>query len=104
MSNVTAVLNAPFGPFAIPEETYKKLVQLPKIQFIWGDKRDQSYSDVKLSKYAAELINGYGSNAVLKLGEVPGMSGTTHSAFADVNNEKVADVLDDLLKENGSDG
>ena len=102
-SNVTAGPGG-FGPFLIPEEEYKKLASVKKIQFVWGDNRSDSYSDVRLSRYAAELINGYGGNAeVLKLGEVEGMSGNTHSAFADLNNEQVAGLLDDLLQENELD-
>jgi len=103
-SNVTAGPGG-FGPFLLPEEEFKRLANVKKIQFVWGDNRADSYSDVKLSRYAADLINGYGGNAeVLKLGEVEGMSGNTHSAFADLNNEQVADVLDNLLEDNELDG
>ncbi|KAH8596091.1 hypothetical protein B0O99DRAFT_510832 [Bisporella sp. PMI_857] len=99
-ANVTAGPGG-FGPFLIPEEQFKKLAEVKAIQFVWGDNRNDTYPDVQLSRYAAELINGYGGNAkVLKLGEVPGLSGNTHSAFADLNNEKVADVLDGFLRRN----
>lgn len=102
--NITFNESGPFGPFLVPEETYKKLAKVQKIQFVWGDNRNESYSDLRLSRYSAELINGYGGNAqVLKLGEVEGMRGNTHSAFADLNNEKVADLVDELLSENGLD-
>ena len=103
-SNVTAGSGG-FGPFLLPEETFKRLARVPKIQFVWGDNRNDNYPDVQLSRYATELINGYGGNAeVLKLGEVPGLSGNTHSAFADLNNEDVANVLDELLEGSGLSG
>jgi len=50
------------------------------------------------------LINKYGGNAtILKLGEVKGMKGNTHIAFADLSNKRVARLLDDFLEEKGLD-
>ncbi|SPO01726.1 uncharacterized protein DNG_04399 [Cephalotrichum gorgonifer] len=95
----------PFGPFVVPEDDFKKLAQLKEIQFVFGDHRDESYMYVREARKVAELINGYGGNAnVLKLGEDAGLLGSTHVAFADMDNDKVAGLLDELLARNGLDG
>ncbi|GAB1313738.1 hypothetical protein MFIFM68171_03948 [Madurella fahalii] len=90
-----------FGPIIVPLEDFKKLAKIPAIQFLWGDNRDDSFIFLNQSKQAAALINKYGGNAeVIMLAEDKGLKGTTHIAFADLHNEKVADLLDDFLKEN----
>lgn len=91
----------PFGPILVPEEDFKKLAKIPSIQFLWGDHRDESFTFLNQSRQAAALINKYGGNAeVILLGEDKGLKGTTHIAFADLDNDKVADLLDDYLREN----
>ena len=93
-----------FGPIGIPQEDFKKLAKLKKIQFVWGDNRPETYTYVHQSRLCAKLINDYGGNAeVLKLGEDAGLKGSTHIPFADMDNDKVAGLLDKLLKENGLD-
>jgi hypothetical protein len=92
-----------FGPFVVPLEDFKKLAKIP-IQFLWGDHRDESFEYLNQSRLAAEWINRYGGNAqVIKLGEDLGMKGTTHIPFADMDNEEVAVLLEDFLKENNLD-
>jgi hypothetical protein len=94
-----------FGPIGIPEEDFKKLAKLKKIQFVWGDNRPEDYTYVIQSRQAAALINAYGGNAeVLKLAEDAGLTGSTHIPFADMDNDKVADLLFKLLKKNKLDG
>jgi len=89
-----------FGPFVVPLEDFKKLTKIP-IQFLWGDHRDESFTFLNQSRQAAALINKYGGNAqVIKLGDDLGLKGTTHIAFADLHNDKIADLLDDFLKVN----
>jgi hypothetical protein len=91
-----------FGPIIVPLEDFKKLAKIPAIQFLWGDHRDESFTFLNQSRQAAALINKYGGNAqVIKLGEDKGWKGTTHIAFADLHNAKVADFLDEFLDENG---
>ncbi|KAK1766950.1 hypothetical protein QBC33DRAFT_578722 [Phialemonium atrogriseum] len=93
-----------FGPFVVPLEEFKKLAKLSAVQFVWGDHRDDTYVYVRQSRQVAALINQYGGDAeVLFLGEDLGLKGSTHSAFADMDNDKVADVLDDFLASNGLD-
>ena len=59
-----------FGPIGIPEEDFKKLAKLKKIQFVWGDNRPETYTYVIQSRQCAALINAYGGNAeVVKLGD-----------------------------------
>jgi hypothetical protein len=90
-----------FGPILVPLEDFKKLAKIPAIQFLWGDHRDESFIFLNQSRQAAALINKYGGNAeVIKLGEDKGLKGTTHIAFADLHNGKVAGLLDDFLRVN----
>ncbi len=96
--------NGGFGPYVVPEEDFKKLARLKAVQFVWGDHREH-FSLVNQSQYAAALINKYGGNAeVLNLGNDAGLKGSTHLPFADMDNEKVADLMDGYLSENGLDG
>jgi len=71
---------------------------------VWGDNRPESFSFVQQSRLCAKLINKYGGNAsVLMLGPDAGLLGSSHIPFADMDNDKVAGLLDDLLKANGLD-
>jgi hypothetical protein len=93
-----------FGPFIVPLAQFKKLARLTAIQFVWGDHRDESYSYVQQSREVAKLINQYGGKAsVLMLGEA-GLKGSSHIPFADMDNEKVASLLDRFLAENELNG
>jgi len=89
-----------FGPVLVPVEEFKKLAKVPAIQFLWGDHRD-SFLYMNQSKQVAELINKYGGNAeVIMLAKDKGLKGSTHIAFADMDNAKVASLLDDFLEDN----
>jgi hypothetical protein len=93
-----------FGPVGIPEEDFKKLAKLKKIQFVWGDHRAEDSQQVIYSRQAAALINAYGGHAeVLKLAEDAGLTGSTHIPFADMDNDKLAGLLFKLLKQNKLD-
>jgi hypothetical protein len=103
-ANITAGKGG-FGPFVVPLERFKKLAQLQAIQFVWGDHREENSTSVIESRLAAKLINQYGGNAqVVKLAEDKGLKGSTHIAFADMDNAKVAGLLDEFLEENDLDG
>src|SRR6266567_2500589 len=91
-----------FGPVGIPLEAFKKLAKLQSIQFVWGDHRSDPahrvYQWVEQSRLCAKLINRYGGHAeVLMLGDDAGLKGSTHIPFADMDNEKVAALLDAFL-------
>lgn len=101
--NITAGTGG-FGPFVVPLERFKKLAELTAVQFVWGDHRPENMTSVMESRLVARLINQYGGNAqVLKLGDDAGLKGSTHIPFADLDNDEVARLLDDLLASNGLD-
>ncbi|KAH7355931.1 hypothetical protein BKA66DRAFT_257551 [Pyrenochaeta sp. MPI-SDFR-AT-0127] len=101
--NITAG-NGGFGPFIVPLERFKKLAKLTALQFVWGDHRAENYTSVIESRLAARLVNQYGGNAqVLKLGDDAGLKGSTHIPFADLDNARVAGLLDNLLRQNRLD-
>ncbi len=101
--NVTAGRGG-FGPVLVPEADFQKLARLTAIQFVWGDHRDDASSYVEQTRRMAELINGYGGNAeVLLLSRDTGLKGSSHIAFADMDNDKVAALLDDFLARNKLD-
>ncbi|KAI1370229.1 hypothetical protein F4677DRAFT_369891 [Hypoxylon crocopeplum] len=103
IANITA--GEPFGPMIVPLEDFKKLAKLKAIQFVWGDHRDESYPLLRQTREAAKYINMYGGNAELFfLAKDGGLNGSTHSAFADMDNDKVADLLQGFLEKNGLDG
>jgi hypothetical protein len=98
-----------FGPVGVPLEDFKKLARLKSIQFVWGDHRSgpdsRNASYVEQSRLCARLINKYGGHAeVLMLGDDAGLKGSTHIPFADMDNDKVAALLDAFLKKAGLDG
>lgn len=98
-----------FGPIGVPLEAFKKLAKLRSIQFVWGDHRSDpkssNYTYVEQSRLAAKLINKYGGHAeVLMLGDDAGLRGSTHIPFADLDNDKVAALLDTFLSKAKLDG
>lgn len=93
-----------FGPVIVPLDDFKKLAKLRGIQFVWGDHRRVNDSYVLQSRRVAQLINQYGGNAsVLMLAEDAGLKGSTHIPFADLDNDKVASLLDRFLHRTGLD-
>ncbi len=103
-----------FGPLGVDPEDFKKLARL-KITFAWGDNRPEDYNQVIYSRLEAKLLNEYaakyhlgGHAEVLKLADPiseggGGLTGSTHIAFADMDNEKVKDLLFKFLKKNHLD-
>lgn len=97
-----------FGPFVVSDDQFARLKGV-KVQFVWGDHRAEGKDflgqHVMQSRLVAELINGLGGQAeVLMLGNGTGLSGNTHIAFADENNEEVAGLMGDWLGRMGLDG
>ncbi|KAI1739727.1 hypothetical protein F4680DRAFT_134186 [Xylaria scruposa] len=102
--NVNITGNAPFGPIVVPVEQFKKLAKLPAIQYIFSDHRPENFTFLVQARQSVKLINMYGGNAeILRLGKDAGLKGSTHIAFADMDNEKVAGLLDKFLKKNKLD-
>jgi hypothetical protein len=93
-----------FGPIIVPLEDFKKLAKVA-IQYVWGDNRPETDPYVKWSRQSAALINSYGGKAeVLMLAQDAGLTGSTHIPFADMDNDKVAGLLDQFLKKHDLDG
>jgi len=100
-----------FGPQFVSEDDFRKLARLSVVQFVWGDHRGADGAGnpltqfLNVTRYCAEIINKFGGNAeVLLLGDEAGLKGSSHLAFADMDNAKVGALLDGLLKKNGLDG
>jgi hypothetical protein len=98
-----------FGPIGVSLADFRKLARLKSIQFVWGDHRSgpaaANAAYVQQSRLCAKLINKYGGHAeVLMLGEDAGLQGSTHIPFADMDNDKVAALLDGFLQKAGLDG
>jgi len=101
--NITGA--GPFGPIIVPLQQFKKLAKVKAIQYIFSDHREESFSFLAQARQSAKLINLYGGNAeVLRLGKDAGLKGSSHIAFADMDNAKVAGLLDKFLKKNRLDG
>jgi hypothetical protein len=96
---------APFGPNAVPLDEFMKLTKFP-IQLVFGDYTDTRpiWADsVKLAHTFCDIVNHHGGDCeVLRLPDV-GLHGNTHIAFADLNNEAVADELSKWLNRKGLD-
>ena len=96
----------------VTKEQFKKLTKMP-IVIYYGDNIPTKVSDnpgqdnwrvrVKMAKLWADTVNRYGGHAeVVELPKL-GLKGNTHFPFSDLNNEQVADVLNDWLKSNALD-
>lgn len=93
----------------VTKAQFKKLTQMP-IVIYYGDNIPSAVSDnpgqdnwrvrVNMARIWAATINRYGGHA--EVAELPklGLKGNTHFPFSDLNNQRVADVLNDWLKAN----
>jgi pimeloyl-ACP methyl ester carboxylesterase len=93
-------------------DQFKKLTKMP-IVIYYGDNIPNEVSDnpgqdnwrvrVKMANMWADTVNRYGGHAeVVELPKL-GLKGNTHFPFSDLNNEQVADVLNNWLKSNALD-
>lgn len=96
----------------IPLSDFIKLTKLP-IVIYYGDNiaketstvwnKDHWRSGLEMARVWAAAINKHGGDAkVVHLPEV-GINGNTHFPFSDLNNNQIADLLSDWLKEKGLD-
>lgn len=93
----------------VSKEQFKKLTKMP-IVIYYGDNIPTAVDDnpgqdnwrvrVKMAKLWADTVNQYGGHA--QVVELPnlGLKGNTHFPFSDLNNQQVADVLSNWLKDN----
>jgi hypothetical protein len=97
-------LLTPYDVVIVPVEQFKKLAKLSAIQYLFSDHRTEDFTFLVQARLSAKLINMYGGNAeVLQLGKDAGLKGSTHIAFADMDNSKVAGLLDKFLAKNRLD-
>lgn len=93
----------PFGPVYVSDAEFARLTEIP-IQLVWGDYIESSADWTRfyqLSVQFAEAVNARGGQVeVLRLPDA-GLHGNTHIPFADLNNQKVAELLFAWLDRNG---
>jgi hypothetical protein len=58
---------------------------------------------LKTARQFAEIANAHGGKVEVLVLPDAGLTGNTHIAMADLNNEKVADLLSDWLRRQGLD-
>ncbi len=97
--------DAPYGPNSVPLNEFMKLTKFP-IQMVFGDYTDTRpiwAASIKLAHTFCDIVNRHGGDCeVLRLPDV-GLHGNSHIAFADLNNEAVADELSKWLHRKGLD-
>lgn len=104
-----------FGPFKaqeVPMEDFMKLTKVPIVIF-YGDNipnkrvsephKDYWRAATEMADKFAETINSHGGDAKVVRLPSEGLKGNTHFLFADKNNEQVADLMSNWLKEKGLD-
>jgi hypothetical protein len=96
---------APFGPNSVPLAEFLKLTKFP-IQLVFGDYTEQRpiwAASVKLARTFCDIVNRHGGDCEVLLLPDVGLHGNSHIAFADLNNEAVADELSKWLHRKGLD-
>jgi hypothetical protein len=93
-----------FGPTHVPLAEFMRLTRIP-IQIVWGDNTAGTFWDrtVAECKQFVDIVNAHGGHAELLMLPSVGLQGNTHIAFADLNNDKVADQMALFLKKNKLD-
>ncbi len=97
--------NAPFGPNSVPLAEFMKLTKFP-MQMVFGDyvSAHPSWSAaLKLARTFCDIVNRHGGDCEVLLLPDAGLHGNTHIAFADLNNEAVADEMSKWLHRKGLD-
>lgn len=95
----------------VPMEQFKKLIQIPIVLY-YGDHiklgsenvgEDKWGTEFAMAKQFVDTINKYGGDATLvHLPEI-GIKGNSHFLMGEKNNEQLADLMADWLKEKGLD-
>jgi hypothetical protein len=95
----------PYGPHSVPLKEFMRLTQIP-IQLVFGDNTDKRpiwAAALKTARQFAEIANAHGGKVEVLVLPDAGLTGNTHIAMADLNNEKVADLLSYWLRRQGLD-
>ncbi len=97
---------APFGPHSVPLAEFMKLTKFP-IQMVFGDNISVGNAiwpaSVVLARTFCDIVNRHGGDCEVLLLPDAGLHGNSHIAFADLNNEAVADELSKWLQRKGLD-
>ena len=97
---------APFGPNSVPLAEFMKLTKFP-IQMVFGDNISVGNAiwpaSVVLARTFCDIVNRHGGDCEVLLLPDVGLRGNSHIAFADLNNEAVADELSKWLHRKGLD-
>jgi len=97
--------NEPYGPNAVPLAEFMKLTKFP-IQMVFGDYTDTRpiwAKSVGVAKTFCAIVNRHGGDCEVLLLPDAGLHGNSHIAFADLNNEAVANELVRWLHRKGLD-
>jgi hypothetical protein len=89
----------------VPLAEFMKLTKFP-IQMVFGDYTDSRpiwAASVKMARTFCEIVNRHGGDCEVLLLPDVGLRGNTHIAFADLNNEAVAEELSKWLHRKGLD-
>jgi hypothetical protein len=89
----------------VPLAEFMKLTKFP-IQLVFGDYTDTRpiwKTSVEVAKTFCGIVNRHGGDCEVLLLPDAGLRGNTHIAFADLNNEAVADELSKWLGRKGLD-
>ena len=99
-------------PIMIPQEEFAKLTKIP-IMIVYGDNIAKEQSELfnpevwrcasLRAKQFVDAVNRHGGDATLVILPKQGIYGNTHAAFADFNNEEIADQLVKFLHDKGLD-
>lgn len=107
--------SSPFGALkaaGIPMNDFMKLTGIPVVLYYGDNIPDEPSNDPGLDNWRVRLqmarlwvdaINKHGGDATLV--ELPklGIKGNTHFPFSDLNNDVIADLMDNFLKNKGLD-
>lgn len=104
-------LEEAYQPRRVSKEEFMKLTKYP-IMIIYGDniskKPNGEVFNVELWRLAStrakqfvDIVNKYGGDATFVSLPDIGIKGNTHAPFADLNNEQIADQLEDFLRQKG---
>jgi len=98
--------NAPFGPNSVPLAESMKLTKFP-MQMVFGVNTDVGRpfwaEAISTARTFCGIVNRHGGDCEVLLLPDVGLHGNTHIAFADLNNEAVADELSKWLQRKGLD-
>ena len=107
---------ATFAPLSasaqtVPLEDFLKLTKIPIVLY-YGDNikksseligSDKWYSELDMAKKFVATVNRHGGDATLVELPKAGLYGNTHFLIADLNNDKLADLMAAWLKSKGLD-